>query len=196
MGTANKIKGFAAQLRKLTIEAEDMTAAEAIKMIIKETDFFSDYPSDSEEREDRMENVYELVNIAVVSEKNKHGISAIEDFLTESALLSGIDSLDEKEDSVVLMTLHSAKGLEFPNVYIAGMEEETFPSYRSIQSADPSALEEERRLCYAGITGAKKVLTLTSAAERMLYGNIYHKEVSRFISEIPQDLIDHMVPKW
>lgn len=143
-----------------------------------------------------MENVYELVNMAVVSEKKEHGIPAIEDFLTEYALLSGIDSLDEEEDSIVLMTLHSAKGLEFPNVYIAGMEEETFPSYRSIQSADPSALEEERRLCYIGITRAKKVLTLTSAAERMLYGNIYHKEISRFISEIPQDLIDHMVPKW
>lgn len=143
-----------------------------------------------------MENVYELVNMAVVSEKKEHGIPAIEDFLTESALLSGRDSLDEEEDSVVLMTLHSAKGLEFPNVYIAGMEEETFPSYRSIQSADPPALEEKRRLCYVGIIKAKKVLTLTSAAERMLYGNIYHKEISRFISEIPQDLIDHMVPKW
>ena len=146
-----------------------------------------------------MDNVYELINMAVSyteRAEQEEGSIAIEGFLTESALLSGIDSVDDEEDCVVLMTLHSAKGLEFPYVYIAGMEEDTFPSYRALEFADPADLEEERRLCYVGITRARKVLTLTSAAERMVYGQTYLKSPSRFLSEIPPELIDHKVPRW
>ena len=94
------------------------------------------------------------------------------------------------------MTLHGSKGLEFPHVFMAGMEENTFPGYRAINSTDPAAMEEERRLCYVGITRARKTLTLTSAAQRMNYGNTYAMEVSRFIDEIPRDLVDHMAVRW
>ena len=157
-----------------------------------------DYPQKSEELEERTENVYELINMATdYSRKTNHeGAEAIEGFLTESALTSGIDSLKDDEDGVVLMTLHGSKGLEFPHVFMAGMEENTFPGYRAINSTDPAAMEEERRLCYVGITRARKTLTLTSAAQRMNYGNTYAMEVSRFIDEIPGDLVDHMAVRW
>ena len=195
---ADKLKGFAAMLRKMTEESKYQTADMTIKMILHETDFFADYPQKSEELEERTENVYELINMATdYSRKTNHeGAEAIEGFLTESALTSGIDSLKDDEDGVVLMTLHGSKGLEFPHVFMAGMEENTFPGYRAINSTDPAAMEEERRLCYVGITRARKTLTLTSAAQRMNYGKTYAMEVSRFIDEIPRDLVDHMAVRW
>ena len=195
---ADKLKGFAAMLRKMTEESKCQTADMTIKMILNETNFFTDYPQKSEELEERTENVYELINMATdYSRKTNHeGAEAIEGFLTESALTSGIDSLKDDEDGVVLMTLHGSKGLEFPHVFMAGMEENTFPGYRAINSTDPAAMEEERRLCYVGITRARKTLTLTSAAQRMNYGKTYAMEVSRFIDEIPRDLVDHMAVRW
>lgn len=195
---ADKLKGFAAMLRKMTEESKYQTADMTIKMILNETNFFADYPQKSEELEERTENVYELINMATdYSRKTNHeGAEAIEGFLTESALTSGIDSLKDDEDGVVLMTLHGSKGLEFPHVFMAGMEENTFPGYRAINSTDPAAMEEERRLCYVGITRARKTLTLTSAAQRMNYGKTYAMEVSRFIDEIPRNLVDHMAVRW
>lgn len=196
---AKKIRAFAEQIQTLTAAVEELSAEKAIKLVLQTTNYFSDYEKNSEELEERMENVYELINMAVsYSERaeQEEGSMAIEGFLTESALLSGIDSVDDNEDCVVLMTLHSAKGLEFPYVYIAGMEEGTFPSYRALETNDFADLEEERRLCYVGITRARKVLTLTSAAERMVYGQTYQKSPSRFLSEIPPALIDHKVPRW
>ena len=197
---AKKIRAFAAQIQDLTSAVEELSAEKAIKFVLETTNYFSDYEKNSEELEERMGNVYELINMAVSyteRTEQEEGSMAIEGFLTESALLSGIDSVDDDEDCVVLITLHSAKGLEFPYVYIAGMEEDTFPSYRALESsADPSDLEEERRLCYVGITRTRKVLTLTSAAERMVYGQTYPKSPSRFLSEIPPELIDHKVPRW
>lgn len=197
---AKKIRAFAAQIQDLTSAVEELSAEKAIKFVLETTNYFSDYEKNSEELEERMGNVYELINMAVSyteRAEQEEGSMAIEGFLTESALLSGIDSVDDHEDCVVLMTLHSAKGLEFPYVYIAGMEEDTFPSYRALESsADPSDLEEERRLCYVGITRTRKVLTLTSAAERMVYGQTYPKSPSRFLSEIPPELINHKVPRW
>ena len=106
------------------------------------------------------------------------------------ALVADIDSLDEDSDYVVLMTLHSAKGLEFPNVYLAGMEDGLFPSYMSITSDNASAeIEEERRLAYVGITRAKKNLTITSARVRMVRGQTQYGAVSRFVKEIPPELL-------
>ena len=103
--------------------------------------------------------------------------------------MSDIDSVDEERDYVLLMTLHSAKGLEFPNVFLAGMEDGIFPSYMTITGDDPSELEEERRLCYVGITRAMQHLTLTCARQRMIRGEVQYNKMSRFVKEIPRELI-------
>lgn len=118
------------------------------------------------------------------------GLDALNDFLEQVALVADIDSFSEDTDKVPLMTLHSAKGLEFDNVYIAGMDEGLFPGYRSISSGDTADMEEERRLCYVGITRAKKRLTLTSAKARMLRGQTEWYRMSRFVDEIPEELLD------
>ncbi|MGN1166163.1 MAG: 3'-5' exonuclease, partial [Lachnospiraceae bacterium] len=110
-------------------------------------------------------------------------------FLEEVALVADIDSLDENSDYVVLMTLHSAKGLEFPHVYLAGMEDGLFPSYMSITADDPEEVEEERRLCYVGITRAEEELTLTCARRRMVRGETQYNRMSRFLKEIPTELL-------
>ena len=117
-------------------------------------------------------------------------------FLEEVALVADIDSLDEGSDYVVLMTLHSAKGLEFPKVYLAGMEDGLFPSYMSITSDSSSEdLEEERRLAYVGITRAKEELTITCARQRMIRGETQYNKVSRFVREIPSELLDSELRK-
>ena len=112
-------------------------------------------------------------------------------FLEEVALVADIDSLDEEQDYVVLMTLHSAKGLEFPHVYLAGMEDGLFPSYMTVTSDDREDMEEERRLCYVGITRAEQKLTMTSAMRRMVRGETQYNKVSRFMKEIPLELLDN-----
>ena len=113
-------------------------------------------------------------------------------FLEEVALVADIDSFDGEDDRVPLMTLHAAKGLEFPNVYLAGMDEGLFPSYQSTMSGDPSDMEEERRLCYVGITRAKEHLTMTGARMRMLRGQMEWFRESRFLGELPPEVIDTM----
>ena len=105
-------------------------------------------------------------------------------------MVADIDSLDEDQEYVVLMTLHSAKGLEFPRVYLAGMEDGLFPGYMSINAGDREELEEERRLCYVGITRAEQELTLTSARRRMVHGETQYNPMSRFVKEIPRELLD------
>ena len=110
-------------------------------------------------------------------------------FLEEVALVADLDSLDENADYVVLMTLHSAKGLEFPYVYLAGMEDGLFPSYMTITADSPEELEEERRLCYVGITRAMKDLTMTCAQRRMVRGETQYNKTSRFLKEIPWELL-------
>ena len=114
--------------------------------------------------------------------------------LEEVALIADIDNLDESEPHVMLMTLHSAKGLEFPIVYMTGMEDGLFPSYMTIVSDDSTEVEEERRLCYVGITRAEKLLNLTSAKTRMVRGETQMNKVSRFIKEIPEEYL-HLVNK-
>ena len=111
-------------------------------------------------------------------------------FLEEVALVADIDTVDPEQDYVLLMTLHSAKGLEFPRVFMAGMETGIFPSYMSINYGDGSELEEERRLCYVGITRAMKELTMTCARQRMVRGETQYNKVSQFVQEIPRDLVD------
>jgi DNA helicase-2/ATP-dependent DNA helicase PcrA len=111
-------------------------------------------------------------------------------FLEDVALVADIDNVEENDNRVLLMTLHSAKGLEFPFVYITGMEDNVFPSYQSIQDFTGEAIEEERRLAYVGITRAKEELTLTSARTRMLRGEVQYNPISRFVAEIPEELLD------
>ena len=105
-------------------------------------------------------------------------------------MIADIDTVDSNSDRVLLMTLHSAKGLEFPYVYLAGMEDGMFPSYMSIGSEDPTDLEEERRLCYVGITRAMKDLTMTCAQQRMIRGEMQYNRVSRFVHEVPREYVD------
>ena len=130
-----------------------------------------------------------MVSYEEECEANNEEIS-LSGFLEEVALIADIDTVDGDDNRVLLMTLHSAKGLEFPYVYLAGMEDGVFPSYMTIVSDDPTEIEEERRLCYVGITRAMKDLTLTCAQQRMIRGETQYNKPSRFIREIPKELVD------
>ena len=141
----------------------------------------------------RIENIDELISKAASYEEEAEP-PTLSGFLEEVALVADIDSLDDNDNRVLLMTLHSAKGLEFPNVYLAGMEDGMFPSYMTIVGDDPGELEEERRLCYVGITRAMKELTLTAAQQRMIRGETQYNKVSRFVREIPEELMELYCP--
>lgn len=143
-----------------------------------------------DEYNDRIANLDELINKAVFFDENSLEPPTLSAFLEEVALVADVDNLDGSVDAVTLMTLHSAKGLEFPCVFICGMEDGVFPSGLAINSDNPKAeIEEERRLCYVGITRAMKQLTLSSAARRMIRGELQYSKESRFISEIPRFLL-------
>lgn len=150
--------------------------------------------SEDENADDRIDNVEELLSKAVDFEK-KNPEADLSAFLEEVALIADIDKLEEGASKVLLMTIHGAKGLEFPHVYLAGMEDGIFPSESNIGSADPTDLEEERRLCYVGITRAKENLTITAAGSRMQYGKTESHAVSMFVREIPEELMDMRLPK-
>ena len=138
----------------------------------------------------RIENIEELLNKAVTYQEENEEAS-LSGFLEEVALIADIDSLNEDENYALLMTLHSAKGLEFPCVYMTGMEDGLFPSYLSITSdGESDELEEERRLCYVGITRAKELLTMTAAKSRMVRGETQYSAVSRFVKELPREILE------
>ena len=163
---------------------EETPIKDVIEAILDKTGYRDELKEEGEvEAESRMENIEELINKAVSywESAEEPSLSA---FLEEVALVADIDSMDESEDRIILMTLHSAKGLEFPYVYLAGMEDGLFPSMMSLMEG-PEALEEERRLCYVGITRAEKRLTLTAAKSRMIKGQVQPERTSRFIDEIP-----------
>lgn len=126
----------------------------------------------------------------MVSYEEENEEPTLSGFLEEVALIADIDTVEGDNNQVLLMTLHSAKGLEFPYVYLAGMEDGIFPSYMTITADDPDEIEEERRLCYVGITRAMKDLTLTCAQQRMIRGETQYNKVSRFIREIPRELVE------
>jgi len=142
---------------------------------------------DSKEAENRFENLMEYIGVAMEFEK-ENAENTLADFLDSIALVADVDSLDEEVESVTLMTMHSAKGLEFDTVFLVGMEEGLFPSKRSIEEDERA--EEERRLCYVGITRAKRKLYITSASKRTMYGSTSYTIPSRFIDEIPGELYD------
>ena len=159
--------------------------------MIEETGYVKELEAEgTDEAEARIENIDELLS-KVVSYEESEEHPTLSGFLEEVALVADIDSLEDDSDYVVLMTLHSAKGLEFPKVYLAGMEDGLFPSYMSITSDDSSEqLEEERRLAYVGITRAMKELTITCAKQRMIRGETQYNKVSRFVKEIPLELLE------
>lgn len=196
--SAGKIERFVAIIEEMKAECNFLSISDLMDSIIETTGYVEELQAETdEEAEARLENIEELKNKmkAYEEECEEAGEKAtLSGFLEQVALVADIDSLDESSDYVVLMTLHSAKGLEFPNVYLTGLEDGLFPSYMSINSDDPMDVEEERRLCYVGITRAKKHLALTCARRRMIHGNTQYNRVSRFVEEIPEELLsEHLV---
>ena len=188
--TAEKIKGFVNMIEVFRAQCEYITLAELLTNILEETGYIKELEEeDSEVAQGRIENIDELMNKIIAYEEEEEE-PTLSGFLENVALVSDIDSLDEEEDYVMLMTLHSAKGLEFPYVYMCGMEDGLFPSYMTIVNDDPDEIEEERRLCYVGITRAKKKLTMTYAKTRMVRGSNQFNKVSRFVKEITPELFD------
>ena len=189
--SAAKIRPFVNFIQVMRSKVEIISVSELLQEIIDETGYAKELEAeDTEEAKARIENIDELISKVVAYEEGEEH-PTLSGFLEEVALVADIDSLDEGSDYVVLMTLHSAKGLEFPKVYLAGMEDGLFPSYMSITSDSSSEdLEEERRLAYVGITRAKEELTITCARQRMIRGETQYNRVSRFVREIPSELLD------
>ena len=192
--SATKLDSFAALIEYFKTLAEEMSITDLLQEVIEKTGYIESLENeDKEEAKTRKENIDELISKAATYEEScqdKDEKATLSGFLEEVALVADIDSLDEDQEYVVLMTLHSAKGLEFPRVYLAGMEDGLFPGYMSINAGDREELEEERRLCYVGITRAEHALTLTSARRRMVHGETQYNPMSRFVKEIPRELLD------
>jgi DNA helicase-2/ATP-dependent DNA helicase PcrA len=184
------IEGLKSRVRK-----EGYSLKELIDDILDATGYLRELEQDNEEdAQDRIGNINELVNKLVTYEDNTEE-PTLGGFLEEVALVADIDNLEEGADHIVLMTLHSAKGLEFPYVYLCGMEEGVFPGYMSLYADNPTEeIEEERRLCYVGITRAMKQLSLTAAKQRMLRGETQYNKPSRFVNEIPRYLLKMLTP--
>lgn len=188
--SASKITPFTDLIRLFRAELHELSIVRLINDIIEKTGYM-DYLAENdspEEVEERRANIDELISKAATYEDGDE-TPTLSGFLEEVALVADIDNMDDNNNVVSLMTLHSAKGLEFPIVYLAGMEDGLFPSYMCIDSDDPSELEEERRLCYVGITRAKQKLIMSAAKVRMVRGETHMNKVSRFISEIPAELM-------
>lgn len=194
-----KLDGFTNMIRVFRAKAKEMTVDELIRTILDDTGYLAELQaSDDPDADDRIENIEELVTKAkAFSESYKYeenGEDILSAFLSEVALVADIDRINGDDNRVLLMTLHGAKGLEFPRVYMAGMEDGLFPSYMTIAGDDPDELEEERRLCYVGITRAMDELTLTYSKTRMVRGELQYNAISRFIKEMPALLLDNTIP--
>lgn len=188
--SAGKLKPFVTMIQSFRSKQEFYSLEELVKDVLDMTGYLKELEeSDEEDAADRVENIEELVS-KVVAYQEENDEPTLSGFLEEVALVADIDRVDGDGDRVLLMTLHSAKGLEFGHVYLAGMEDGVFPSYMTITSDDPMEIEEERRLAYVGITRAKEELTLTYAKQRMIRGETQYNPVSRFVREIPPLLLD------
>ena len=188
--SAGKLKPFVTMIQSFRSKQEFYSLEELVKDVLDLTGYLKELEeSDEEDAAERVENIEELVSKVVAYEEESDEPS-LSGFLEEVALVADIDRVDGDGDRVLLMTLHSAKGLEFGHVYLAGMEDGVFPSYMTITSDDPMEIEEERRLAYVGITRAKEELTLTYAKQRMIRGETQYNPVSRFVREIPPMLLD------
>ena len=189
-----KLEPFVTLIRSFRTKAKEYGLGRLMQDILDTTGYLA-YLEESEEEdaEDRIENVDELLNKMIDYEDSAEE-PTLSGFLEEVALVADIDSVDGSEEKVLLMTLHSAKGLEFDHVYLAGMEDGVFPSYMTITGDDPSEIEEERRLAYVGITRAMEHLSITCARQRMIHGQTQYNMISRFVREIPEELLDHKLP--
>jgi DNA helicase-2/ATP-dependent DNA helicase PcrA len=186
-----KVKEFVELMNKLREESYKNSIAQFLRIVLGETGYVQELlnAGESEIITSRLENINELLNKAAEYEKERGEEATLAAFLEEVALVADVDAYDENDDAAVMMTLHSAKGLEFPCVFLVGVEEGIFPGYRASMAPTKEPLEEERRLCYVGITRAKKELYITSALERMHNGQIVSNSPSRFINEIPKQYL-------
>ena len=188
--SASKLKPFVTMIQTFRSKQEFFSLSELVKDILETTGYVKELEeSNEEDAADRIENIDELIS-KVVAYEETHDEPTLGEFLEEVALVADIDRVGETDNRVLLMTLHSAKGLEFPHVYLAGLEDGIFPSYMTIMSDDPMEIEEERRLAYVGITRAKDDLTVTYARQRMIRGETQYNPISRFVREIPPMLMD------
>ena len=179
---------FVNVIEELKDKKDELVISELIKTTLKKTGYTKALEEENTiEAENRIENLEEFLTVAIEFEE-EYAENSLSQFLEGITLSSDIDNVEEDEDSVTLMTLHSAKGLEFPVVFLVGMEEGIFPGYKSI--SEPKELEEERRLCYVGITRAKEHLYLTCSKQRTIFGSTSYNPVSRFLKEIPEDLLE------
>ena len=175
-------------MESIIAKKDELTISELVKKILKDTGYTRALENENTiEAENRIANLEEFLNVAVEFEEESAD-NGLSDFLEGITLSSDLDNMEEAEESVTLMTLHSAKGLEFPVVFLVGMEEGIFPGYKSI--GEQKELEEERRLCYVGITRAKENLFLTNSRQRTTFGSTTHNPPSRFLQEIPKELLD------
>lgn len=182
------IKDFALLISKYGQNKEQISVTELIQKVLEESGYMEELKKENTvEAQGRMENLQEFLSVAMDFEKNSE-IKTLEEFLATISLVSDLDNMGDDENTVVLMTLHSAKGLEFPVVFLCGMEEGIFPTSRAL--TEERDIEEERRLCYVGITRAQEILFLTHAMMRTLYGRTNYSPMSRFIDEIADHLID------
>ena len=197
--SAVKLQPFVTLIQTMRSKLEYIGVTELLKEVIEETGYLESIEAeDAEDAEQRIENINELISKAAAYEEDetREEPPTLSGFLEEVALVADIDSVDENQDYVVLMTLHSAKGLEFPQVYLVGMEDGLFPSYMSICSDNSTEeIEEERRLCYVGITRAKERLSVSCARQRMVRGETQYNKVSRFVKEIPSHLLAGTISK-
>ena len=179
---------FISCMEEIIAQKDELTISELIKKILKDTGYTKALENENTiEAENRIANLDEFLTVAIEFEEES-AENKLSDFLEGITLSSDLDNMEETDDTVTLMTLHSAKGLEFPVVFLVGMEEGVFPGYKSI--GEPKELEEERRLCYVGVTRAKENLFLTNSKQRTTFGSTTHNPPSRFLQEIPKELLD------
>lgn len=188
--SASKIKPFVDFIQKLRVQREYGKISDLMELILNETGYLDELKAEgTDEAKGRIENIDEFFS-KIVDYEEKAEEPNLSEFLEEISLVADIDNLDNGSDYVVLMTIHSAKGLEFPKVFLCGMEDGLFPGYMSISSDSKDDLEEERRLCYVAITRAMDSLTVTCVRRRMVRGEVQYGAVSRFVKEIPRKLMD------
>ncbi len=190
--SAPALQAFTGMIRELQALKEQVSMGELYDLLIEKSGYDIYLAGQGNEGKARMENVLELKS-SIVDYCEKHEDPTLEGFLEEWSLIADIDTFDEETDAVTMMTMHSAKGLEFDTVFICGAEEGIFPSYRSMDSEEE--LEEERRICYVAMTRAKKKLFITSAKRRLLYGQTSFGKLSRFVEEIDPQYLQRHVPK-
>ena len=182
----NSAKEFAKMMAEFMIASDTMKISQLLKAVMDKSGYLEEIKKDDEEGDSRLENIGELLS-ATMEFETKYPDAGLEDFLAQMALMSDIDNVQNDNEAIIMMTLHSAKGLEYPYVFITGLEEGLFPSQRSY--FEEHQMEEERRLMYVGITRARERLYLTCAFERTIFGNTQYNSISKFVKEIPKELI-------